>query len=234
MPPMVDREGKATLTSMVYEALRARVLEGELPPGTKLRLNDLTTEYGVSLGVVREAITRLAEQGLVRANPQRGFSVTPLSIEDLEDLTRARVLVETLALRESIKHGDLAWESTILATHHMLQRTPMVCADGHVSPAFVRAHRAFHHALLAGCGSSRLESVATSLRDCSELYQQWSRELAGDIERDVGEHQRLTQLTLDRDEERAAAALAKHIERTTEALVSYASQQLPTDAQEQV
>lgn len=217
----------------VYGQLRTRVLGGDLAPGTKLRLGDFTAQYGVSLGVVREAVTRLAEQGLVQASPQRGFSVTPLSIEDLLDLTRARVLIETLALRESIKVGDLAWESNVLATHHTLQRTPMMTAEGHIDPAFTLAHRAFHHALLAGCGSKRLESVATGLRDCSELYQHWSQELAHDFDRDLaGEHREIAELTLDRDEEQAVRALTNHIERTTAALVRYAEQQVPTEEEE--
>jgi DNA-binding GntR family transcriptional regulator len=58
----------------------------------------------VSAAVVREALSRLTEQGLVQSNPQRGFIVMPLSVDDLHDLTRIRVLVETLALRESIRH----------------------------------------------------------------------------------------------------------------------------------
>src|ERR1700754_1012380 len=101
-----------TLSERVYRAVRDDLLRGLLEPGSKLKLGDFSARFSVSLSVVREAMARLAEQGLVRSSPQRGFWVTPLSIEDLRDLTRARVLVETMALRESIAGGALAWEST--------------------------------------------------------------------------------------------------------------------------
>src|SRR3954467_10995280 len=115
----------STRTADVYDRLRSRLLNGELEPGAKLKLAEFGAEFGVSLSVVREAVTRLAEQGLVQSSPQRGFRVTPLSVDDLIDLTRTRVLIETLALRESITHGDLNWESTVIARHHALQKTPM-------------------------------------------------------------------------------------------------------------
>jgi DNA-binding GntR family transcriptional regulator len=227
---MPTSPAKPTRVQEVYDHLRGSLLGGELAPGSKLRMNDFTEQYGVSLSVVREAVTRLAGEGLVDASPQRGFAVATLSIEDLQDLTRARVLIETLALAESIKVGDLAWEASVLATHHALARTPMMTAAGHVDPAFTVAHRDFHHALLAGCGSSRLEDVATGLRDCAELYQHWSQEFARDVTRDIAaEHQTIAELTVARDEAGATAALRDHIERTTAALVRYAERLDGTD-----
>lgn len=214
---------KSTLAEEVYDRLRHELLRGDLAPGTKLRINEVASRYQVSPSVLREALTRLAEQGLVVAMPQRGFAVMELSIDDLEDLTRARSLIETMALRESINDGDLAWESSVLAAHHLLQRTPMTGADGHVRPEWADAHRDFHHVLLAGGRSTRLTAVADSLRDCSDLYIYWSRELAHDYSRDVAaEHREIAELTLARDADGAAAALASHIERTTAALLAYA------------
>lgn len=216
---------KPTRVQEVYDRIRGSLLGGELPPGSKLRMNDFTQQYGVSLSVVREAVTRLAGEGLVDASPQRGFAVATLSIDDLQDLTRARVLIETLALSESIKFGDLAWEASVLAKHHALAHTPMMTATGHVDPAFTVAHRDFHHTLLAGCGTSRLEDIATGLRDCAELYQHWSQEFARDATRDIAaEHKTIAELTVARDESGATQALREHIERTTAALVRYAEQ----------
>lgn len=219
-----------SLVEEVYASVRTELLTGQLEPGAKLRLGDFVARFGVSLSVVREAMTRLSEQGLVQSSPQRGFWVTPLSVEDLTDLTRARVLIETLALRESIIHGDLSWESSVVARHHALQKTPMTTADGHVSETWASAHRLFHHSLLTGCNSSRLVSIATGLRDCSDLYQHWSRELAHDTDRDVAcEHREIAELTAARDADAACAALGRHIERTTSALLAYAAQGVGPD-----
>lgn len=214
---------KSTLAEEVYDRLRHELLRGDLAPGAKLRINEIAGRYGVSPSVLREALTRLAEQGLIVAMPQRGFAVMELSVGDLEDLTRARRLVEAMALRESIADGDLTWESSVLAAHHRLRRTPMTNDDGHLTALWAQAHRDFHHVLLAGGRSTRLTGIADSLRDCSDLYIHWSRELAHDDRRDVAaEHQEIADLTLARDADGAADALAQHIERTTAALVRYA------------
>lgn len=215
---------KATLAETVYNELRDELLRGNLAPGSKLRISDIAAKRGVSPSVLREALTRLAEQGLVVAMPQRGFAVAELSVDALRDLTRARVLIEAAALRESIADGDLAWASRVTAAHYQLQHTPLVNPDGHINSEWAEAHRHFHHVLLAGGKSSRLTAIADSLRDCSELYLYWSRELAHDDQRDAAaEHAQITELTLARDPDKAAEALATHIERTTEALVRYAN-----------
>jgi DNA-binding GntR family transcriptional regulator len=206
---------KPTRVQEVYDRIRSSLLSGEMEPGSKLKISEFTARYGVSLSVVREAVTRLSGEGLVEATPQRGFAVATLTVDALQDLTRARVLIETLALSESIKFGDLAWESAVLATHHTLAGTRMMTADGHVAPDFTVAHRTFHNTLLAGCGSARLEGIATGLRD-------WSQEFAREADRDIAaEHRTIAELTVARDEAGATRALREHIERTTAALVRY-------------
>ncbi|MEJ2871501.1 GntR family transcriptional regulator [Actinomycetospora sp. OC33-EN08] len=222
---MADTSVKPTRSQEVYDRIRVALLGGQLAPGSKLKINELAARFGVSLSVVREAVTRLAGEGLLEATPQRGFAVATLTVDDLRDLTRARVLIETLALAESIKVGDLAWESSVLAAHHELAHTPVATADGHVSPRFTVVHRNFHNALLAGCGSARLEAVATGLRDRAELYRHWSAEFARDDTRDIAaEHRAIADLTVARDEAGATRALREHIERTTAALVRYVEQ----------
>lgn len=220
---MTVKESK-THSGEVYASLRADVLGGIHPPGGKLRLAELAARYGVSLSVVREAMTRLAGDGLVQSIPQRGFSVTPLSVEDLLDLTRARVMIETSVLRESIEQGGLEWESAVIAAHHTLQGTTYTTRDKHLDEKWSQAHHMFHRALLAGARSPRLESIATGLRDCSLLYQHWSIDIAHDLERDVAEeHRVIAELTVARDADGAAKALTDHIERTTAALLAYAA-----------
>ena len=221
---MTTATGKPTLVDEVHEAIYQALIDGQIEPGSKLKLGELAGRFGVSGAVVREALSRLTEQGLVQSNPQRGFIVTPLSVDDLLDLTRTRVLIETLALRESIRHGDLTWEGRVLAAHHTLDRTPMLNGE-HAHEAWVRAHRGFHHAILDGAGVRRLSHVARELRDCSELYQFWSYTRGRDPDRDiVTEHRQITERTLARDEDGAAAALTLHIERTTTLLVTYLNQ----------
>ena len=219
---MAPSTPKQTLAEQAFEAIRDEVLSARIPPGTKLKLVDYSQRFDMSLSVIREAMGRLAEQGLLQANPQRGFSTVPLSTSDLADLTRARVIIESAALRESIANGDLAWEAAVVAAHHRLASTEIDDVDGLVNRDFATFHREFHVALLAGSRNVHLESVATSLRDRSELYLHWSRYLGSDSCRDIAsEHRELAELVVARDADAAAEALERHIQRTTDSLIEY-------------
>jgi DNA-binding GntR family transcriptional regulator len=210
---------KATRTGEVYEALRADILNTRIEPGSKLKIAQLSNRFGVSLSVVREALTRLGEQRLVVANPQRGFSVVGLSVSDLDDLTNVRTQIESMALRDSIAHGGVAWEAEVVAALHRLERTEIYADPAHVNPEWLDLHRAYHHSLVAGGASTRLRAIANTLRDNAELYRMWSRMWAHDVDRDLqAEHRAIMTAALSGDEEAAVAALSQHIARTTAAL----------------
>jgi DNA-binding GntR family transcriptional regulator len=210
---------KATRTGEVYEALRADILNTRIEPGSKLKIAYLSNRFGVSLSVVREALTRLGEQRLVVANPQRGFSVVGLSVNDLDDLTNVRTQIESMALRDSITHGGVAWEADVVAALHRLERTEIYADPAHVNPEWLELHRAYHHALVAGGASTRLRAIANTLRDNAELYRMWSRTWAHDVDRDLlAEHRAIMTAAVSGDEEAAVAALSQHIARTTAAL----------------
>jgi DNA-binding GntR family transcriptional regulator len=207
----------------VYDVLRSELLNGVLCPGTKLRMVELAGRFSVSQSVVREALTRLAEQGLVVATPQRGFRVRELSVEDIAGLTESRVEIESVALRLAIERGDVLWETQIVAAHHLLERTPVLDDNGRVSERWVVNHRDFHQALTAGCDNARLQGVVRSLRDSAELYRRWWWALATDRRRDLAaEHRRLKDLTLARNADAAIETLAFHMKAGPEQLIAYA------------
>ena len=121
----VEKEPLPTTQSeRVLRLLRADILSGDLAPGEPLRFGMLCKRYDVSVGVAREVLTHLAALGFVVAEPQHGFKVVSVTVDDLTDLTIARCEVECAALALSIKHGDVAWESKVVASSHSLQRTP--------------------------------------------------------------------------------------------------------------
>jgi DNA-binding GntR family transcriptional regulator len=208
-----------TLTEELHDRLRADILAGRLRPGERLKLAELQQRYGASMGVVREALIRLAEQGLVRSEPQVGFAVTPLSRDALMELTEARIAIEGLVLARAVVHGDTRWEAGVVAAHHVLARTPLRPE----SDEWSRAHLAFHRALLDGCPNRRLREIADALRVSAELYRTWSQTIGGEPDRDVaGEHEALLAAVLDRDADLATTRLAAHLRRTTDNLLAAA------------
>jgi DNA-binding GntR family transcriptional regulator len=231
----VPSPASGTRTEHVYSTLRAEILAGILLPSTHLRLVELGERFSVSQSVVREALTRLAEQKIVVALPQLGFRVASLTLEDLTSLTEARVHIEGLVLRLAVKRGDLTWESSVVATHHQLLHTPSRLENGVVSEQWLISHETYHSALLKGCGNDRLLDVTARLRDAFALYRIWSGPLGHDQARDLPrEHSDLLEAVLERDADLAVERLTSHIEHTSSVLLAVAERAEPDEAQAQV
>jgi DNA-binding GntR family transcriptional regulator len=206
----------STRADLVYQRLRADILNGRLQPGSRLRVEALGERYGASSGVLREALPRLAGQGLAVLAPQQGFRVVSVSIEDLMHLTEARLAIETLVLTHSLREGTTEWEANLVASHHHLSRTPQYAEDGDVNEEWSAANVRFHSALLEGCSNLRLLSITESLRDAAEVYRYWSSKPGENHHRDVAaEHKAICDRALERDVPAAVEALRFHIETTT-------------------
>lgn len=100
------------------------MLAGSLATGSKLKiedLQDLQDLYGFSSSPLREALSRLCQEGLVRADERRGFRVAPISAEDMAD-TRMRLILDLQALSDAISCGTDAWEAAIVAAFYRLEK----------------------------------------------------------------------------------------------------------------
>jgi DNA-binding GntR family transcriptional regulator len=225
-----ERRGRS-LVEDVYEALRSDILFGRRLPSARLQLNELAEEHGVSLSVVREAVTRLATEDLVEATPQRGFRVRSISLEHLRDLTWVRTQVEALALRQSIAKGDVTWEANLVAAHHRLAVTPMYFEDGRGNTEWMAAHAAFHAALAAAAGSPVLERLRRQLYDASELYRYWAGNLPHHPARAhvADEHKAIFDAALAREADLAVDLLTQHLEATARNLEAIAADVGTTD-----
>ncbi len=150
----------------------------------------------------------------------------PLTLTDLDELTDARVEIETMVMRRSIERGDIAWESSVVAAHHQLAHTPITRPSGDLNGAWFTAHEEFHRSTLRGCGNDRLYGVAVALRDAASLYRWWSRPVGHDYDRDVElEHRQILDAIVGRDADAAAELLTRHIQRTSDALRTAATEE---------
>ncbi|WP_375783481.1 GntR family transcriptional regulator [Bradyrhizobium sp. Pha-3] len=204
-------------TSETYKSLKNSLLNGRFAPGEQLRIDSIRKSMDVSIGAVREALSRLTSDGLVQNTPQRGFIAAPISVDDLRDLTNIRIEAEVRCLQLAIERGDLGWEGKILSAYHQLSRTGLKSAeDNTVSTTWTELHAEFHDSLIAACGSPwRLK-----LRDMMFLQAERYRRMAAPYvfdHRDVdAEHRAIMEATLDRDAPRACALLSSHFETTLE------------------
>ncbi len=215
----------SSLTQDAYERLRADLLACRLRPGARLKINELCQALSVSLSAVREALARLTSEGLVVAEPQRGFRAAPISVEELRDLTAVRTDIEGLCLERAIAAGDVDWEAQLVAAFHRLSRTPEREPEDpdRMSEAWSVAHAAYHEALVAGCDSPWLLRLRATLYAQNERYRRLSVPLA-EVARDLNrEHQDLVEAVLARDPARSRALMAQHLELTTRVLLKGSS-----------
>jgi DNA-binding GntR family transcriptional regulator len=211
-------ERKSTLATSVYERLRTDLLSGRLEPNSKLRVEWVAANYGAGTSPVREALNRLAAEGLLTRHDQRGFSVVSVSLEDLEELTRTRCWVEEIALRESIAHRTPAWEEDIVLALHWLGRAPpKMPGELHVAnPEWERRHRGLHRALISGCRSRWIIGLCDNLADQAYRYRQIARRGIGEARDALGEHRTIAELAIAGRADEAVAALLAHYRETTE------------------
>jgi GntR family transcriptional regulator, carbon starvation induced regulator len=215
---METEETTKTLTEAIVNRVRADILRCKLKPGDKLRVEELRATYGAGGSPVREALSRLTSVGLVRVEGQRGFTVSDVSTDDLLDLMRIRIWVETSALRSSIDNGDRNWEANILAAAHRLGGDqPKILTNGEVGlePEWEHKHREFHTALVRACDSPRLMSQRELLSDLSDRYRHMSVASGTGGRNPAEEHENIMEATLARNAKKATQLIADHFLETT-------------------
>lgn len=226
-----SRAAPRSLTRAVFGRIRADILAAVYEPGARLSPRALAAEANVSMSVVREALTRLAEQGLVVAEPQLGFSVVKLEMDDVRDLSALRVLIEGAAMRSAVENADVEYEARVIAAHHRLSRTPFFADPNALtsSEEWALAHSQFHAALLSASPSPRLRELAATLRETAELYRRWSGMVSREHgRRDVAaEHRALMQAAIDRDADLAVVLCGNHINTTTTLLEAFVEEHRP-------
>lgn len=218
---MSVRDKPKNLSEQAYDRIRRDIILGERLPGEKLLIEAVSERYEIGMVPIREALNRLSAEGLVVRESNRGFSVSLLSMDDLEELVSTRVQLETLALRTSIQRGDDAWEERLLLSYHRLARThrmmPPEAGRERISDEWEPRHRDFHLALLDACGSRWLLGFCSTMIDHAVRYRNVSMNAhASQLRRDGanGEHEALLHAALERDADLACTLLEQHYRAT--------------------
>ena len=204
------RKVSRTLTTDLFEQIRSDILHNRLEPGSRLLFRDIRERYKSGLSPLREALMRLVSEGLVLLEDHKGFSVAPVSREEMIDIANTLLELEAIAIRMAIAKGNDYWESQIVARYHELSKREMFAADGTLDPEWEVRNVAFHESLYEACGSPSLKLV------CHVLYERHSRyrrlrTRQGDPTRNVArEHEALMRATIARDADTAVALLRKH------------------------
>jgi DNA-binding GntR family transcriptional regulator len=195
-----------------YQRIRSDIIFGVLNPSGRLKLESMKEDYGVSVSTLREILNRLASEGFVVAEGQRGFEVAPVSIQNLRELAELRILLEHHAMTESFRAGDMEWEGRVVSAHHKLAATERAILTAGDDPELRKRYDGeFHQALISSCGSRELMQTHTRVFD---KYFRYALQYRGSAT--VEQHRALLDCALKRDVEGAKGILTEHISACVE------------------
>lgn len=214
-----DIAGQDAASFEVYRQLRSDIVNCILKPDERLRFDVLRSRYAAGIGTLREALSHLVSDGLVRTEAGRGFRVASVSVQDLMDITEWRVEFEVRAISQSIQRGDDPWEAEVVTSFHMFSLVEVPARDAPVEllTAWGERHRRFHDSLVSACGSPWLLHFRSVLFEQARRYQVLSMmDSEPRLPRKDEEHRNLMKAAIERNVERAAQLAEQHIRKTTD------------------
>lgn len=220
-----------TLSEKTYRHIRKQIAVGNFSPGEHLTTRAIAAEVGVSLGPVREAINRLASEGLLSHVPGAGASVRQPSRRDLEELYILRQAIESFAAREAAKYISIeqleAMKGIVedgFAIAEKIRGTSTQRATKALAECWFDVEEQFHGILIESSRNHFLSKVIEEHRAIAQVFDLY-RKCPELITLKVAEetccsHQQLVQSLRDRDPELARRLMSEHIEKDQKAILA--------------
>ena len=197
---------RTTTPEGVYRVLRAAILDGTVPPGGQLRERDISSDLGISRSPLREALTRLEEEGLIVRVPFRGAFVVEVSAEEVAEISSVRLLVEPYA-------GELAADALRGSERprlmKVLEELRRATDDADI-PASIDAHLQFHRLFYELSGHGVLRGLWNGWESKLRLYLAVDHRTYGDLHEIAVEHEKLAEAALTGDADTIRRELASH------------------------
>ena len=197
----------ASVVDQVYLVIRERITDGTLPRGARLHQEDLATELGVSRTPVREALRRLAAEGMVEIHTNRGARVADIDAADMPTPYEARLVVEPGAAR-------LAAQRRLAGPQQRMRDA--ISRQRKAIPDLTRgfaANRDFHIALVEAAGNELVLQFVQHLwvsRIGAAIYE-LQAETEEEMRRDADEHEAILEAIVDGDARRAESLTRRHV-----------------------
>lgn len=200
----------------VYRAVRESLIWGRWKPGEKLKPQHLKASFGCTSSVLREALIRLAGEGFVTFEEQRGFSTIVPTQESFFEVRAMRILLESEGVRLSIENGGIDWEVDLKAAHYRLAHLEEKMRQEGELRGFIKIWSLhdwqFHHALIAACGSDLLKEFHSTVYDKFRLHVVSELKNFGfRAATTIDEHEAILRSALDRDAATCAKAIQDHL-----------------------
>lgn len=200
-----------TRSAWADQSLRDAIIGGRLQPGDPLVISSLAKELGLSATPLREALGRLAAEGLVEMQAHGSARVATVDLGEAVEIYELRRVLEPMALERSVARADAGYAARVEAAWQALTASRLSTASDHAS---------FHRELLSCCDSTWMLRLATLLSDRAGLMMKVSVLARPDSYNLAESHRRLKDLAVDGDAAGAAEELTRHLAGTIRALES--------------
>ncbi|TDC40645.1 GntR family transcriptional regulator [Micromonospora sp. 15K316] len=207
VPDLPDIGPRENLRDRIGKALRAAIISGKLEPGVVYSAPALGAQLGVSPTPVREAMLDLVKAGLVVTHANKGFRITEMSEQDLDDLAAVRRLIEPPTVRDVVPVVPAADFPQLRALAQAIVDA-VECGD---LVGYIEADHVFHLTLLGYSGNRFLVDVVSDLRSRTRLLGLTPLLESGRLGRSAAEHHELLDLVEARDPAGAELLMHRHI-----------------------
>lgn len=199
-----------SLAKKAYAAIKEKIVTCEYPPDTVLNEVSLIEELGVSRTPIREALSRLEHENLVRIVPQRGIFVTGVSLGDVREIYQARELLEPLIIR---LWGSRIPKDVLAALQEKLSRCPPDSPEHDLYTLDYELHRAIYD----HCENKYFVHLLDRVFDQNQRIRILSGQIKHRLEATRDEHLEIVNRLLEGDHEGAARAMTSHLEQSRKA-----------------
>lgn len=199
---------RSSLVDEAYAAIRALIIDGSIPPGSRMTVRPISEQLGLSATPIKTALMALAGDGVLVSKLHRGYFVPEISIDDMREIYEMREALDRLAGRlvaTSAKHAAIAAELRVNCEEQrrFLENNDV---DG-----YRRSDIDFHHNLWLLCGNDRLRRTGEQLMDQMRLGNSISARLPGRVAVSLREHLAIVEAIEQGDSQRAESAASAHI-----------------------
>ncbi len=206
-----------SIADQVYAFIEEDIVSRKYPPGSRIDLEEIERNLGISRIPIRDALERLIEKGLVRKVPRVGYFTVKLTPAEISDLYGVRLLLEEYALSRGVENIDLELAAELRQGFESFAGKTDFSAEekSELLQLDLMLHR---HVIISNSGSPLLESIYEGIKVRINL----STHLMYRLEDDIVEHCAILDAILARDEQQAAEALRQHLRATEERALALA------------
>ena len=205
-------------SSAATELIRQAIIDGRLPPGRRLKEEELARELGISRTPVREALLMLHAEGLVDAAPNRGAAVRSHSVEDLDDLYQLRALLEGYSTRRAAARLS---DEALRVLRASCERFESLLESGSEMPELVEENLLFHQTILESSGSTRLVAMVRQVIELPLVYRSYVWYSPQQQRISSHYHWQILRALETRDAERAELVMKEHIYEARDLLLAH-------------